>query len=124
MKKDKNILIIEPERITGLDLQKQLENNGYTVHRPKTFIDAEPVLGKDSPDLIITSRDFKKQDNIINLVRIISEKNFIPIICIGKLLQGQESKVCEELNIIGTFTKPFDSSAIVELVDKHFFCKQ
>ena len=118
MKNDKQILIIEPERLAGLDLQLQLEKKGYSVLRPIYQMDAEAVISKDKPDLIIADTEINK--NIFDRIKRYLKKYKVPLIWIGNLTTKEVMKKSNEINVIGIFSKPFSSKAIVALVIKYF----
>jgi DNA-binding response OmpR family regulator len=61
MKDEKKILIIEYEKIVGLELQYQLIKKGYFVHRAKKIIDAEEITTNITPDFIETETVTKKE---------------------------------------------------------------
>ncbi|HLD38398.1 MAG TPA: response regulator [Candidatus Nanoarchaeia archaeon] len=114
---DKKVFIIEHNRLVGLDIQLQLEKNGCTVFRPLSIVDAEVIIRKDAPDLIIADTDIQQQDNFERVKKLFSRRE-LPIIYIGTIneITAQDSK----LNIIGTFSKPFDSKKIACFVDNYF----
>lgn len=119
MNNNKRVFIIEHDRVTGLDIQRQLENNGYSVRRPVSFIDTEKIIGKYTPDLVITDSGIQLQNNFE------SEKKYfgmhqLPIICTGTITKEEEIKASKGIKIIGTFSKPFDSKKIAALADKYF----
>mgnify|MGYP001618482250 FL=1 len=114
----KKLFIIEHERLIGLDLQLQLEKNGYTVSRPLSLVDSEVIISKDKPDLIIADSAIQQQDNFERLKKLFI-RHQLPIICIGTVT-NEQMKACDGINIIGTFTKPFDSKKIARFVDNYF----
>lgn len=118
MSKDKLVFIIEQERLIGLDLQLQLEQNGYTVFRPLSLVDTETIIRHDTPDLIIANASIQRQDNFSRIKKYFGRQQ-LPIIFISGQLSDNLT-ADKKLNIIGTFSKPFDSKEIVALVDNHF----
>jgi len=115
MKNDKNILIIEPERIAGLELQLQLEKNGFSVSRPISLVDTEAIIDKHIPDLIIADTDIKKQSLFERIMQYLS-KFKLPFIWIGTLTNKEDNG----MSVIGTYSKPFDSKKIVAFIVKYF----
>lgn len=122
MMNDKKVCIIENERLIGLDLQTQLEKNGYSVFRPLSLVDTEVIIGQDTPDLIIADSEIQQHDNFQRVKKLFGRQH-LPIICIGTVTQ-EAMKECEGINIIGTFTKPFDSKKIARFVDNYFDSRQ
>ena len=113
---DKKVFIIERERLIGLDLQLQLEKNGCTVFRPLSLVDTEVIILKDTPDLIIADINIQQQDNFKRVKNFFS-RHKLPIIHIETTESATQDS---ELNIIGTFSKPFDSKKIACFVDNYF----
>lgn len=118
MKKAKRIFIIDHERLIGLDLQRQLEDNGYLVFRPLSLVDSEVFLNENTPDLIIADSDIQQQGNF-ERVKTLFGRQRIPVICIGTVT-SEQMKACERINIIQTFSKPFDSKVIAHFVSNYF----
>jgi len=114
---DKKVFIIEHERLIGLDIQLQLEKNGCIVYRPLSLIDMEVIILKDTPDLIIADINIQQQDNFKRVKKIFS-RHELPIIYIGTI--NKSAAQDSGLNIIGTFSKPFDSKKIACFVDNYF----
>ena len=117
MNKYKKVFIIEHERLIGLDIQLQLEKNGCIVYRPLSLIDMEVIILKDTPDLIIADINIQQQDNFKRVKKISAGPNLL-IISFGKIIKSAAQD--SGLNIIGTFSKPFDSKKIACFVDNYF----
>ena len=115
---NKKVFIIEHERLIGLDLQTALENNGYKVFRPLSLVDTETIFSNDTPDLIIADSAIQRQDNFARVKKLFSRQQ-LPIICIGTVTK-EAMKECEGINIIATFSKPFDSKKVARFVDNYF----
>lgn len=116
MKNDKNILIIEPERITGLDLQRQLEKKGFSVQRPISLVDAEVIIEKHTPDLIVADTIIQKENLFVRIKKYLSKLK-LPFIWLGTLTK-QKSK--DGINVIGVFPKPFDNANVVARIVQYF----
>jgi DNA-binding NtrC family response regulator len=119
MKNDKKVLILEPERIAGLELQQQLEKKGFSVKRPISLVDAEVVVAKDKPDLVIADTDIKQQ-SIFERMKKHLKKFKLPFIWIGSFTKKEAKEEGKKTNIIGVFAKPFDSKKIVALIISYF----
>lgn len=118
MKKECKIFIIEPERIIGLELQLQLEKNGYSVFQSHSLADIETFEDSFSANLIIVDTDKEWSYNQEQIKKILT-RPWLSAICIGTNKQKMEQKEYKGVNIIGTFLKPFDSNEIITLVDKY-----
>lgn len=118
MKKECKIFIIEPERIIGLELQLQLEKNGYSVFQSHSLADIETFEDSFSANLIIVDTDKEWSYNQEQIKKILT-RPWLSAICIGTNKQKMEQKEYKGVSIIGTFLKPFDSNEIITLVDKY-----
>ncbi|MES2140353.1 MAG: hypothetical protein V4511_11665 [Bacteroidota bacterium] len=118
MKKKCKIFIIEPERIIGLELQLQLEKNGYSVFQSHSLVDIETFEDCFAANLIIVDTDKEWAYNQEQIKKILDRTN-LSVICISTDQQKIKEKEYNGLNIIGAFLKPFDSKEIVTLVDNH-----
>ena len=119
MKNDKDILIIEPERIAGLELQLQLEKKGFSVTRPISLIDTEVNIANKKPDLVIADTDIKKQKSFERIKKYLSKLK-LPFIWIGTLTNKEIKNESNDVNVIGTFPKPFDSIKVLALIVNYF----
>lgn len=119
MKNHKQILIIEQDRVVGLDLQLQLKKNGFSVDRPISIDDAEISISQNKPDLIIADTNIKKQ-NIFERIKINLKKFQRPMIWIGTITNKETAKCSKGINLIGVFSKPFECANIVKLIVKYF----
>ena len=119
MKNDKNILIIESERIAGLELQQQFEKEGFSVSRPISLFDTEAIIAIHKPDFVVANISIKKQ-YLFEQVKKYFKKLQLPLIWIGTLTNKDVSQENDGLNVIGTFSKPFDGKKIVALIVSYF----
>ena len=119
MENNKDILIIEPERIAGLELQQQLEKKGFSVRRPISLVDAEEIVAQHTPDLIIADIGIKKH-NLFERIKKYFKKFQLPFIWIGTLTKKKSIKESDGINVIGTFSKPFDSTKVVARIVQYF----
>lgn len=118
MKKECKIFIIEPERIIGLELQLQLEKNGYSVFQSHSLDDIETFEDSFSANLIIVDTDKEWSFNQKQIKKILN-RPWLSAICIGTDIKKMKEKEYKGVNIIGAFLKPFDSNEIITLVDKY-----
>lgn len=118
MKKECKIFIIEPERIIGLELQLQLEKNGYSVFQSHSIVDIETFEDSFSANIIIVDTDKECSYNQEQIKKILN-RPWLSAICIGTNKQKMKEKEYKGVNIIGAFLKPFDTKEIITLVDKY-----
>jgi two-component system, response regulator PdtaR len=102
MKNNKiNILIVEDERITAIDIKKHLETNeNIAAHIAGTGIDAVMLAEQIKPDLIIMDIMLKGQLNGIDVADIIAKKNETPVIYLTAFTD-------DETFLNAQLTKPF-----------------
>jgi len=108
---NKQILILEQDGILWLDIQKKLENSGYTINRGIS------IMESNLPCLVICDTD-TPQKNELEKLKNNCRKNEIPIIYICSEVNDKMIKEREK-NVIGIFKKPFNSNTISELVNEH-----
>ena len=116
---DGHILIIETDQITGLDLQMQLEREGFDIYKATKLTDIKDIVDRDKPDLIIASTDIKNNQNDFSKLKKLFTKYKLPIIYISTNPINRITKE-PELKIIGAFSKPFNTLDIIKFVNKYF----
>ncbi len=119
MKNDKKILIIEPDGIVGLDLKLELEKEKFSVSNPNSIADAEFIIANNKPDLIIANTDIKKE-TFFEKIKIQIKKCQLPFIWVGTLTKSEVAIESEGINVVGFFSKPFNSKSVVALIINYF----
>ena len=115
MKKEGLILIMEPERIIGLELQMLLDSNGYAVSQFNTAKSADEFKDKQKVRVIIINIDKAKADDFSYI------KNHFSLseVCVIGLSSSKHLiKEREGVKFSETFSKPFDSKNILSFVNK------
>lgn len=117
MKKEGTIFIMEPERIVGLELQLELENNGFSVFQSHNFKLTGEIKNKDQVKVIIVDIDKVGLTDFTDMT-----KHFCPskVSYIGISSGTHAIKEYEGVQLAETFMKPFDSKEIVSFVEKCF----
>lgn len=116
---NKKILIIEQDGLVALDLKRELEKENFTVKRANSMVASEIIIANGSKNLVIANTDVQTQpffDKIKNLLR----KCQLPLIWIGTLSKKEAMKESEGINVIGTFSKPFQSKDVVSFIVNYF----
>jgi len=115
MKKECVILIMEPERIIGLELQVLLENDGYSVLQYNAAKLADELKNKQKIKIIIVNIDKAKADDFLYI-----KNNFCPseVSVIGISSGKQVKKEIEGVSLTETFLKPFESKHILSFINK------
>ncbi|MEQ8705142.1 MAG: response regulator [Phaeodactylibacter sp.] len=114
MKDLKKILICEDEEILLTALKFRLQKQGYELFLTADGAEAEAVLKKERPDMLITDIDVPKKNGLelVNFIRQDLEWD-IPIIMIAPMEEGEEILKAKKAGATDFVTKPFKP---VELV--------
>lgn len=112
-----HILIIEQESIIRLDLQKELERDGYTVRCAASLENIIQTIIVYKPQLIIA--DTPPDVTYLQMLRNTWPEYSFPIICTGTHCSGRIIKEAD-LNILEHFQKPFDPSEIRSAINNYF----
>ena len=109
MKNNKiNILIVEDESITAMDIKKHLETNeNIAAHTAATGIDAVMLAEQIKPDLIIMDIMLKGHLNGIDVADIIAKKNSIPVIYLTAFTDDETFLNAQLTNPFAFIGKPF-----------------
>ena len=103
-----NILIVEDESITALDLKFTLEEVGYNViDITDNGQDAINIAAETSPDLTIMDINLKGEMNGIEAAKKLSELN-LPVIFLTAYTDDDTfNKIINDLSVYGFISKPF-----------------
>ena len=115
MKKECTILIMEPERIIGLELQMLLESNGYSVLQFNATKLASELNDKQKIKVIIINID-KATTDYFSFIK--SNFSLAEVSVIGISSSKQIKKESEGVKLIETFLKPFESKHILSFINK------
>ncbi len=119
MENDKKILIIERDRLLGLDIQQQLLKNNFTVIRPLSVENTANIITNENPDLIIVDTDMNGE-NVFEKIKTQLKKIQLPFIWITSLNKEEAIKNSEGINLIKIFFKPFNSKGVVVFITNYF----
>lgn len=116
--KAKLIFIIDQSSIVGLDLQQALEKNDYTVKKFTTIEKAGESFQLKKPDFVIADSEIQKHPDFESMKSVFAKER-TPLICISTKENRQTIKICESINLIDIFQKPFDSVDLIRSVDNY-----
>lgn len=116
MKNESVILIFEPDRIIGWDIQLELEGKGHIVFQVHTLKQIEDFKNKEQVKFIIIDTDNVKILDFIGVRKLFPSSPF-SIIGISSSTKGIEKY--EEVKFTETFLKPFDTKKISSFIDKN-----
>lgn len=115
----KKILIIEQDGLVALDLKRELEKEDFTVKRANSMIASEIIITNGNKNLVIANTDVQTQP-FFDKIKILLKKCQLPLIWIGTLSKKEAMKESEGINVIGTFSKPFQSKDVVSFIVNYF----
>jgi len=119
MKNDKKILILERDRLLGLDIQQQLIKNNFTVIRPLSIENTAEIISNENPDLVIADTDMN-DESVFKKIKKQLKKIQLPFIWITSLTKEEAMKNGEGINLIKIFFKPFNSKSFVAFITNYF----
>ncbi|NUN69155.1 MAG: PAS domain S-box protein [Bacteroidetes bacterium] len=122
MKKKKNVLIVEDEKIVALDLRSILTDAGFTVV-------GETAAGKQAvalaaelrPDVIVMDISLKGPMNGIEAARTITAQYDIPIVFLTAHSDEQTLEEAHRTDADGYILKPFDERDVRTTVEMALF---
>jgi len=119
MKNDKKILILERDRLLGLDIQQQLIKNNFTVIRPLSVENTAEIISNENPDLVIADTDMN-DESVFKKIKKQLKKIQLPFIWITSLTKEEAMKNGEGINLIKIFFKTFNSKSFVAFITNYF----
>jgi len=113
MANKKIILVIDDEPDIRDLLKDHLEDNNFTVNVVDDGAEALESIGRTIPDLVITDLLLPGEHGI-DLVKIIKEKFFLPVIVISGIYREEEvSHVIKEDLVEAFFEKPLNLDEVL-----------
>ena len=112
-----HILIIDQESIVRLDLQKELERDGYTVRCAASLENIIQTIIVYKPRLIIA--DTPPDVMYLRMLKATWPEYSFPIIWTGTHCSGRIIKEAD-LNIVEHFQKPFHPSEVRSAINNYF----
>ena len=106
--KVKKVLIVEDDKILGLDLKLSLEAMGYNVYGPATnYEDAVRLAYTEEPEVVLMDIQIKGQKNGIDTAKTLRENLDIPVIYLTSTIEEQVMMRAIETEPAGYLLKPF-----------------
>jgi len=120
-----NILVFEKERIVCLDIKTIFSDQGFNVVFGQSVLD---LAGQQiDPALVIMdmeSYELFKKENLWSYLGYQSAKQVPLIICYSSESDLVSNEMNNEMHIIGTVKKPYDSTQLVEMYKKYQLQKE
>lgn len=114
-----NILIVEDETITALDIQIRLKKHGYKdVDYVTTGEEAVKFVETGNVNLILMDIKLKGIMHGIHTTQLIGTKHDIPIIYVSGNTEKNMLHSLEDTNPVGIIRKPINDSELFKFVDR------
>jgi YesN/AraC family two-component response regulator len=105
----KKILVVEDETLIALNIQVELEKEGYQVIVDCFNVDqAIALIEKESPDLVIVDINLNDEKTGIDLAEMLLEKNEIPFMFLTSYSDKQTLEKVQSTKPYGYLVKPFN----------------
>lgn len=114
---DKKIILVIDDEPDVRDLLKDfLEDNDFYVQVVDDGAEALEFMEKKIPDIVITDLLLPGEHGI-DLIKIIKEKYFIPVIVISGIYRAEEvTHVIKEEFVEAFFEKPIELDALLDVI--------
>ena len=113
-----NILIVEDEIITAMDIQMRLNKHGYsTVHYVTTGEEAIEIIKERKIDLILMDIKLKGVMDGIRTVKFIIKEYHLPVIYISGNTDKHMLNRLKATKPIGIIAKPINEKELFKYVD-------
>ncbi len=120
--KNKNILIIDDSNTNLILLEAIFKNKGYNVEKALSVSEANQIINKVIPDLILLDLLMPQTSGykFLEDIRRNERTSNIPVIIVSALTDTVSKQKVQKLGIVDYIEKPVDLQAVIELVDKSF----
>lgn len=115
---EKNILIIDDDKLVGISLQRLLRLKGYNAVFVDNGASATEKVRNENFDLIISDIRMPKMDGIDTIKAIRHLKPSIPEILITGYSDNESYEAAQKLKIANFIYKPFDIEQIIKAVNE------
>jgi DNA-binding NtrC family response regulator len=112
------VLIVDDEPLIRWSLTEGLTEGGYTVRQAATGAEARTALGARPGEPLVVLLDLRLPDvTDLSLLREIRERMpQVPVILITAHGTPEDAREARKLGVFRIVSKPFDVTAVVELV--------
>lgn len=118
-----DILLVEDEESVNRGIEFTLTKEGYQVETTGTILEAEKILQRMSPQMIICDINLPDGSGL-DLIREIRKSSMVHIICLTALDTEMDQVMGYEAGADDYITKPFSLSVLVLKVNAFFKHKQ
>ena len=119
---NKNIIIVEDDEITALNLKISLEKHGYNVIAMCDNIsDAKSKINKFLPEIIIIDISLQESSDGIELAKDIRAKHNLPFIYLTSYSDDDIISQAKQTEPYGYIVKPFDPNSLHATIQMALF---
>ncbi|MBI9111304.1 response regulator [Maridesulfovibrio ferrireducens] len=115
------ILVVDDDPISRQILRAMLEKEGHVVSEAEDGVKALNNYDKSSIDLVITDIFMPEKEGVQTVRELIKENPDVKIIAVSGGSSSANYDSLDWIKMFGvkyTFTKPFDSKAIISAIDE------
>ncbi|SDL16948.1 Response regulator receiver domain-containing protein [Maridesulfovibrio ferrireducens] len=115
------ILVVDDDPISRQILRAMLEKEGHVVSEAEDGVKAVNNYDKSSIDLVITDIFMPEKEGVQTVRELIKENPDVKIIAVSGGSSSANYDSLDWIKMFGvkyTFTKPFDSKAIISAIDE------
>jgi DNA-binding response OmpR family regulator len=117
-----NIIIVEDDEITALNLNMSLQKHGYNIIAIcDNATKAKDEIDRYKPDMIIIDISLQESDDGIKLAKKIREKYGIPFIFLTSHTDDDIISMAKKTEPYGYIVKPFDPSSLHATIQMAIF---
>lgn len=118
--KNKKILIVDDSNTNVILLEAILKNKGYNVEKALSVSEANQLIRKEMPDLILLDLRMPHISGykfLESIKRNDRTKN-IPVIIVSAITENESKERVQRFGIVDYLEKPIDLKAMIEIVEK------
>lgn len=120
--KKHNILIVEDDEITALNLNMSLQKNGYNVvYMCDNATEAKSKIASYRPDIVIIDISLQESTDGIELAKTIKNKHNIPFIYLTSYTDDDIISQAKLTEPYGYIVKPFDPASLHATIQMALF---
>ena len=117
-----NIIIVEDDEITALNLNMSLQKHGYNIIAVcDNASDAKDEIDKYKPDMLIIDISLQEGSDGIELAKVIRKKYGIPFIYLTSHSDDEIISMAKKTEPYGYIVKPFDPSSLHATIQMAIF---
>ncbi len=119
-KKQKNILIVEDDKLTLSQIKNSLKHYGYRVFAVSTATEAVDFCIKSVIDLVVLDLGLPDKDGLFVIQQIRSFNNTLPIIVVSSRTNVESKILALDTGANDYVTKPFNMDELLARMRKEF----